>query len=107
MDYALLCVGSSFTVGVADEERDIPAMPAAQPVRKMAAVPEHSHARAAKAVPVHKMAATQVRAHIMAATAAPVCKMPAAPVHVYKMAAITELRHVTAAIPESSQVSKS
>ncbi len=35
MDYALLCVGSPFTVGVADEERDTTS------ITEMVAAPEH------------------------------------------------------------------
>ncbi len=52
LDYALLCVGSSFTVGVAEVERDT----ALNCV--IAATPEHTHKMAAIAEPVHKMAAT-------------------------------------------------
>ncbi|KAL0148009.1 hypothetical protein M9458_056683 [Cirrhinus mrigala] len=84
MDFALSCVGSLFTVGVAEEQRDITVTPAAHSVRKMAAAP--------------------VGAHIMAATAASVHKMAGAPGRAHKMAAKTELRHVTAAIPEPYEV---
>ncbi|KAL0152040.1 hypothetical protein M9458_052644 [Cirrhinus mrigala] len=105
LDFALLCVGSALTVGVAEEERDIPVMPAtaepvhkmaatADPARKMAAAPERVHVMAATAEPVRKMAAALVRAHKMAVTAEPL----------HKTAVKTELRHVTAAIPEPSQV---
>ncbi|KAL0183514.1 hypothetical protein M9458_019210, partial [Cirrhinus mrigala] len=103
MDCALLTVGSSFTVGVTDEERDNAVMAAVHPARKMAAAPER----------VHTMAATAEPVHVMAATVRPVRKMAAAPVHahaiaatvepVHKMAAKTELRHVTAATPEPSK----
>ncbi|KAI2650086.1 hypothetical protein H4Q32_016190 [Labeo rohita] len=123
MDYALLCVGSSFTVGIADEERDIPVMPAAQPAREMVAAPERIHIIVATMDPVHKMAVAPERVHTMvataepvhkmAATAVPVRKMAAAPVcahkmaataePVHKMAAKTELCHVTAATPEPSK----
>ncbi len=37
MDYALLCAGSSFTVGVAEEERDTAS------VTEMADAPEYTH----------------------------------------------------------------
>ncbi|KAL0202092.1 hypothetical protein M9458_000110, partial [Cirrhinus mrigala] len=83
MDFALMCVGSSFTVGVAEEQRDITVTPAAQPARQMAAAPVRAHKMAATAEPVHKMAATAVP--------------------VRKMAAKTELRHVTAATPEPNK----
>ncbi|KAI2652466.1 hypothetical protein H4Q32_005691 [Labeo rohita] len=124
LDFALLCVGSFFTVGVAEEECDISVMPAAQPARGMAAASERAHVMAATAVPVHKMAAAPVRVHTMAATAEPVHKVAttAVPVRkmavalvrahkmaattepVHKMAANTELRYVTAATPEPNQV---
>ncbi|KAL0153365.1 hypothetical protein M9458_051329 [Cirrhinus mrigala] len=106
MDFALLCVGSPFTVGVAEEERDNAVMAAAHPACKMAAAPERVHTMAATTESVYKMAAAPERAYKMAATEEAV----------HKMAARTELRHVTAAIPEpcrvavfpeSSQVSKS
>ncbi|KAI2650844.1 CD209 antigen [Labeo rohita] len=94
LDYALLCVGSFFTVGVAEEKHNISVMPAAQPARGMAAASEHAHAMAATAEPVRRMAAALMRAHKMAATVEPV----------HKMAAKTELRHVTAATPEPCKV---
>ncbi|KAL0194627.1 hypothetical protein M9458_008199, partial [Cirrhinus mrigala] len=40
LDYALRCVGSAFTVSVAEEQRDIAVTPAVQPAREMAAAPE-------------------------------------------------------------------
>ncbi len=43
MDYTLLCAGSLFTVGVADEDRDTASM------TKMVAVPERTHKMAAPA----------------------------------------------------------
>ncbi len=61
MDYALLTVGSAFTVGVA-EERDT----ALNCV--IAATPEHTHKMAAIAEPVHKMAATTTLLHVIAAS---------------------------------------
>ncbi|KAI2644510.1 C-type lectin domain family 4 member M [Labeo rohita] len=91
IDYALLCVGLSFTVGVVDEERGIAASVDSQHWQN--GTPERIHIMAATAEPVHKMAAAPVRAHVMAATAEPV----------HKMAAKTELRHVTAATPEPSK----
>ncbi|KAL0200062.1 hypothetical protein M9458_003249, partial [Cirrhinus mrigala] len=120
MDFALLCVGSPFTVGVADGERDATEPLTAWIAREMAAVAERARAMAATAVPVHKMAAapehihtlaaTTESVHKMAATAVPVHQMAAAPARahkmaataepVHKMAARTELRHVTAAIQE-------
>ncbi|KAL0148308.1 hypothetical protein M9458_056370 [Cirrhinus mrigala] len=94
MDFALLTVCSSFTVGVADEERDIavtpPVQPAcvmaatADPVRKMAAAPEHAHVMAAAPERAHVMAANTELRHVTAATSEP--------------------GNVTAAFPESSQV---
>ncbi|KAL0149560.1 hypothetical protein M9458_055087 [Cirrhinus mrigala] len=87
MDFALLCVGSPFTVGVTEEERDATEPLTAWIACEMAAVSEHARA----------MASTANCAALMAATAEPV----------HKMAVKIELHHVTAAIPESSQVSKS
>ncbi|KAI2655956.1 Adhesive plaque matrix protein [Labeo rohita] len=86
MDFALLSVGSSFTVSVADEERDIAVTLATQPTRE----PER----------IHKMAAASECVHAMAATAEPEDKMAAAPVRAHKM----ELCHITAAIPEPCKV---
>ncbi|KAL0201349.1 hypothetical protein M9458_004536, partial [Cirrhinus mrigala] len=108
MDFALLTVGSLFTVGVAEEQRDIAVTPAVQPARQMAAAPEHALIMAATTDPVHKMAAAPVHAHSGNSGARSQDGGRAAmaePVH--KMAAKTELRHVTAATPEpkSSQVS--
>ncbi|KAL0194189.1 hypothetical protein M9458_012485, partial [Cirrhinus mrigala] len=57
MDFALLCVGSPFTVGVADGERDATEPLTAWIAREMAAVAERARAMAATLVPVHKMAA--------------------------------------------------
>ncbi len=63
LDYALLCVGSSFTVGVAEEERDT----ALNCV--IAATPEHTYKMVAIAEPVHKMAATTTTpCHVIAAS---------------------------------------
>ncbi|KAI2644743.1 Zinc finger protein sdc-3 [Labeo rohita] len=113
LDYALLCVGSSFTVGVKEEERDIAVGIAARssppqapghtaimiailvlkPDRKLAAAPEHAYVMAATTEPLLKMAAAPERAHVMAATAEPI----------HKMAVKTVLRHVTAATPEPSK----
>ncbi len=61
MDYALLTVGSAFTVGLA-EERDT----ALNCV--IAATPEHTHKMVAIAEPVHKMAATTTLLHVIAAS---------------------------------------
>ncbi|KAL0160966.1 hypothetical protein M9458_044691, partial [Cirrhinus mrigala] len=103
LDYALMSVGSSFTVGVADEERNATEPLAAWLAREMAATLERTqamatttdsaHLMAASAEPVRKMAAASVRVHTMVATAEPV----------HKMAARTELRHVTAATPEPNK----
>ncbi|KAL0192921.1 hypothetical protein M9458_011217, partial [Cirrhinus mrigala] len=113
MDFALLSVGSSFTVGVAEEEHNIAVGAAAKfsqpripghfdlmittpvlsPARQTAAAPEHVYIMAATTDSVRKMAAAPVHAHVMAAMAEPV----------HKMAAKTELRHVTAATPEPSK----
>ncbi len=51
LDYALLSVGSSFTVGVVEEERDIASVP------KMAAIPERTHIMAATTTLRHVTAA--------------------------------------------------
>ncbi|KAL0173663.1 hypothetical protein M9458_029631 [Cirrhinus mrigala] len=117
LDFALSCVGSSFTVGVAEEERDNAVMVAAHPAHTMTAAPERDATEslaawitrgnammtamdsialmAATAVPIRKMAAASERAHTLAATTE----------LVHKMAAETELHHVTAAVPtEPGQV---
>ncbi|KAL0149294.1 hypothetical protein M9458_055332 [Cirrhinus mrigala] len=78
--FALLCVGSPFTVGVAEEERDATEPLTAWIMREMAATPERVHTLASTTEPVHKMAATAV----------PVRKMAAAPVCAHKMAATEE-----------------
>ncbi|KAL0150125.1 hypothetical protein M9458_054552 [Cirrhinus mrigala] len=130
LNFALLCVGSAYTVGVAQRELDNTVMAPARPTRRlvvtpdhdatnkfsawiareMAAVAERARAMATTAVPVHKMAAAPERDHTQAATTQPVHKMAATAVRahkmaataepVYKMAAETELRHVTTAISE-------
>ncbi len=51
MDYALLTVGSAFTVGVAEEHDTVL-------TRVMTATPEHDHKMAVTVESVHKMAAT-------------------------------------------------
>ncbi|KAL0152603.1 hypothetical protein M9458_052326 [Cirrhinus mrigala] len=107
MDFALSCVGSPFTVGVADGERDDAVM---------AAAPERDTTDTFAAWLVHEMAATLERAQTMAAASERVHKMAATEESIHKMATMTGLHHVTAAIPEpshaasvfpkSSQVSK-
>ncbi len=62
LDFALLTVGSLFTVGVADEDRDAASM------TEMADAPEHAHKMAATAEPVHKMAATTPPRHVSVAS---------------------------------------
>ncbi|KAL0195040.1 hypothetical protein M9458_008612, partial [Cirrhinus mrigala] len=84
LDFALLCVGSPFTVGVAEEERDKVVMVAA----KFSQLRTPGQSAMLIGTPVIK------HAHEMAA----------APVRARKMVAKTMLRHVTAAISVSSQV---
>ncbi len=62
LDFALLTVGSLFTVGVADEDRDAASM------TEMADAPEHARKMAATAEPVHKMAATTPPRHVSVAS---------------------------------------
>ncbi|KAI2646552.1 Farnesol kinase, chloroplastic [Labeo rohita] len=128
MNFALLCVGSPCTVGVAKEERDNVDMAAAHSSRRLAVTPDHDATNKFSAWIACEMAAVSERALAMAVSAESVYKMmTAAPVRahqmawmaepVHKMVAKMELRHVTAAIPEpyrvtaafpeSSQVSKS
>ncbi|KAL0162338.1 hypothetical protein M9458_041734 [Cirrhinus mrigala] len=115
MDFALLCVGSPFTVGGAEEECGNAEMAdthpkmaaAAERVHSMAATTESAYKMAATAVPVRKMAAAPVRVHKMAATAEPVHKMAAKTGLCHVTAAIPEPSQAAAAFPESSQVSKS
>ncbi|KAL0173627.1 hypothetical protein M9458_029595, partial [Cirrhinus mrigala] len=113
MDCALLCVGSPFTVGVADEERNATEPLAAWLTRGNAATLERAQAMTtamdsialmAATARVHTMAPTTEPVHKMAATAVPVRKMAAALVRAHKMAARMELHHVTAAIPEPYKV---
>ncbi len=61
MDYALLTVGSAFTVGVA-EERD---------TALKCAITEHAHKMVATAELIHKMAATTTPRHVSAASKEP------------------------------------
>ncbi len=62
LDFVLLTVGSLFTVGVADEDRDTASM------TEMLDAPECAHKMAATAEPVHKMAATTTPRHVSAAS---------------------------------------
>ncbi|KAL0148146.1 hypothetical protein M9458_056548 [Cirrhinus mrigala] len=94
MDYAS-CVGSSFTVGVAEEQRDITVTPAVQPAPQMAAAPVRAPVMVAITVPVHKMAAKTALRHATAATPESSQVTAALPVQ------------VAAVVPKSSQVSKS
>ncbi|KAI2655026.1 Foot protein 1 variant 1 [Labeo rohita] len=82
LDYVLLCVGSPFTVGVAEEERDNAVMAATHPADGMVAAPEREATDTFAAWIAREMAAVSERARAMAAK--------------------TELRHVTAAMPEPS-----
>ncbi len=61
LDFALLTVGSLFTVGVAEEERDTASM------TEMVAAPERTHKMAATAEPDCKMVDTTVPRHVTAA----------------------------------------
>ncbi|KAL0181243.1 hypothetical protein M9458_023649 [Cirrhinus mrigala] len=118
LNFALSCVGSPCTVGVAERERDNAVMATARPTRRLAVRPEHdptntfvawiaremaavqeraqamataaesAHLIAATAVPVHKMAAASERVHDTAATTEPVHKMAATAVPICKMAAV-------------------
>ncbi|KAL0161974.1 hypothetical protein M9458_041370, partial [Cirrhinus mrigala] len=69
IDHALLLSGSSFTVGIADEESCNPTVPI---------TPEHFHSKMA-AIPwsVHKMAAISRPAHVMPAAPGPAHEMAA------------------------------
>ncbi len=62
LDFALLTVGSLFTVGVADDDRDTASM------TEMVDAPECAHKMAATVEPVHKMAATTTPRHVSAAS---------------------------------------
>ncbi|KAL0193898.1 hypothetical protein M9458_012194, partial [Cirrhinus mrigala] len=97
MDFALLCVGSSFTVGVAEEERDNAVTAAAHPAQRMAAAPKRDATEPLTAWIAREMAAVAERARAMAATVEPV----------HKMAATPGSSQVAAAFPESSQVPES
>ncbi|KAL0148807.1 hypothetical protein M9458_055816 [Cirrhinus mrigala] len=103
LDYALLCVGLSFTVGVAEEQRDKAVTPAAHPARKMAAAPVRAHEMAATAEPVLKMAAKTKLRHVTAAMSEPSKVAAAFP----ESSQVSESSQVAAAFPESSQLSES
>ncbi|KAI2647119.1 Aggrecan core protein [Labeo rohita] len=102
LDFALLCEGSSFTVGVADGERDNAVTAAAHPAHRMAAAPDRDATNTLAAWIAREMAAVSERARARATTTVPVHTMAATAEPAHKMAAKTELRHVTAAIPEPS-----
>ncbi len=87
MDYALLTVGSSFTVGVADEERDTAFM------TEMAATLEHAH----------KMAATTTPRHVIAAASEPINIAAVASEPMYVSYDLPEPSQATADLRESSQ----
>ncbi|KAL0152997.1 hypothetical protein M9458_051701 [Cirrhinus mrigala] len=93
LDYALLCLGLSFTVGVAEEQRDKAVTPAAHPARKMAATAE----------PVLKMVAKTKLRHVTAAMSEPSKVAAAFP----ESSQVSESSQVAAAFPESSQLSES
>ncbi|KAL0181101.1 hypothetical protein M9458_023507, partial [Cirrhinus mrigala] len=84
MDCALLSVGSPFTVGVTEEERDNAVMAAV----KFGPPQALGHSSLPIVTPVCKTA----------------CEMAATPEHAHVMVPKTKLRHVTAAIPESCNV---
>ncbi|KAL0185497.1 hypothetical protein M9458_021194 [Cirrhinus mrigala] len=92
MDFALLCVGSPFTVGVAEEERDNAVMPAAHPSAPIMAalpdaVPESSHITAA---------VTAKSSHVAA-------EVPVLSQSSQDITAPPESRQIAAAVPRSSQ----
>ncbi len=60
MDYALLCAGSSFTVGVAEEEHDTAL------THVMADAPEHDRKMAATTTPHHVITARQEQSQVTA-----------------------------------------
>ncbi|KAI2659127.1 hypothetical protein H4Q32_023348 [Labeo rohita] len=125
MDFGLLCVGASLTVGVAEEERDNAVMAAAHPAHIMTAAPERDATDPLAAWLTRGNAATLERARamttamdriaqmaanvmdsiaLMAATAVPVHKMAAASERVHTMAATAEPVHKMAAITELRHV---
>ncbi len=82
MDYALLCAGSSFTVGVAEEEHDIAL------THVMADAPEHDRKMAATTMhhQSHNMPTEPESAHVMPAKPGPARIMSATPESPAKMA---------------------
>ncbi|KAL0153759.1 hypothetical protein M9458_050875 [Cirrhinus mrigala] len=94
LDFALSCVGSSFTVGVAEEERNNVVMAAAHPARKMAAASERAHTLAATTELVHKMAAETELHHVTAAVPTEPGQVTVDPAKSSK---------VTTVVPESSK----
>ncbi|KAI2650156.1 Adhesive plaque matrix protein [Labeo rohita] len=118
MDYALLTVGSLFTVGVAEEECDIATMPVmAAATLSQPGTPGHSclmiatpvlkpiHVMVATAKPVHKMEAAPECAHVMPVTAEPVYKMAAKILQLcFESSQVSESSQVAAVFPESSKV---
>ncbi|KAL0199126.1 hypothetical protein M9458_007666, partial [Cirrhinus mrigala] len=104
LDFALLCVGSPFTVGVAEEERDNAVMAAAHPARKMAAASQCVHTMVATAEPMHKVVAKTKLCHVTAAISEPSKVAAVFPESSQVAAVFPESSHVAAVFPESSQV---
>ncbi len=88
MDYALLCAGSSFTVGVTEEERDTAS------VTEMADAPECTH----------KMADAITHRHFSADFREPSPITADHPESRHVTAVLLESRHITAVHPESRHV---
>ncbi|KAL0148987.1 hypothetical protein M9458_055791 [Cirrhinus mrigala] len=104
MNFALLCVGSPFSVGVAERERDNAVMATARPTRRLAVMPEHDPTNTFSAWIAREMAAVSERAHAMVASAEPVRKMAAKAGLHHATAALPKPYQVAAVFPESSQV---
>ncbi|KAI2645764.1 Protein piccolo [Labeo rohita] len=100
IDYVLLLSGSSFTVGIADEEPCNPTRPLTLSLQNL----KPAHAMSAASKPAHAMPAAPGPAHAMPAAPGPAHVMPAAPGPAHAMSAKPAPALVTSAKPEPALV---
>ncbi|KAL0157337.1 hypothetical protein M9458_048583, partial [Cirrhinus mrigala] len=99
IDFALLLVGSPFTVGIADEgPRNRAVTPIPQTAHVTSAKPQPAHVTSANPKPAHVTSSAPRPAHAMPATPGPVHAMPAHLESAPVMAALLQLAHKRAAI---------
>ncbi len=103
--HALLLSGSSYTVGVAEEECNNPPVSAKpESAHVMPATPESAHVMPAMPESAHVMPAMPESAHVIPATPESAHVMPATPESARVMPATPESAHVMPATPESAHV---